>query len=280
MVNMSLLNTKSKTGFQSLFWWYIHERWTEIRILIKSWSRCFKRIEMQSTQKYKRLALDLSTSHSTICCHLKKISKVSKLGTWVPHTLSEKNKDDRKSMVTSLLSKQRNMITGDKKWIFYDNVQCKRQLTYKDESLLGRKVVLCVGWNHHGIIHFEFLYHNQTLNADLYFKQLQHMYENFQRKCLALIKRRNIVLLFDNASSNSARITQEKILALGWSVLPHPTIFSRPRSKGFPSFSFSTKCSEWQKILLRGSNENLCGNLVELKTSWILLGRNQQADEW
>ena len=39
-------------------------------------------------------------------------------------------------------------------------------------------------WDHHGIIHFEFLNHNQTLNKDLY---QQHMHENHLRKHLALV---------------------------------------------------------------------------------------------
>ena len=64
--------------------------------------------------------LDLNTSQSTIYCHLKKIGKVWKLGIWVPHTLSEKNKEYCVSVVTSLLSRPRNnlflknIITSDK----------------------------------------------------------------------------------------------------------------------------------------------------------------------
>ena len=33
-------------------------------------------------------------------------------------------------------------------------------------------------WDNHSIIHFEFLNHNQTLNADLYSQQLQYVHEN------------------------------------------------------------------------------------------------------
>ena len=45
-------------------------------------------------------------------------------------------------------------------------------------ELLGRKVMLCVWWDHHGIIYFEFLSYSQTLNEDLYFQQLQCVHEN------------------------------------------------------------------------------------------------------
>ena len=46
--------------------------------------------------------------------------------------------------------------------------------------------MLCVLQDHHGIIYFEFLNHYQTLNADLFSLQLQHMHENL-RKHLARI---------------------------------------------------------------------------------------------
>ena len=61
----------------------------------------------------------------------------------------------------------KNIITDDKKWVFYNTAQCKRQLIEKDASseptikaeLHGRKVI---------IVHFEFLNQNQTLDANLY----------------------------------------------------------------------------------------------------------------
>ena len=68
----------------------------------------------------------------------------------------------------------RNIITGDEKCFFYDYVQCKKQLIDEYQSpqptlkvqLHGKKVMLCIWWDHHGIIHFEFLNCNQTFNAD------------------------------------------------------------------------------------------------------------------
>ena len=54
--------------------------------------------------KYSELADKLNTSQFAICRHLEKMGKVSKLGVWVPHTLSEKNKADHLLIATSLLS--------------------------------------------------------------------------------------------------------------------------------------------------------------------------------
>ena len=133
------------------------------------------------------------------------------------------------SIVTSLLSRQRNdsflkkIISSDEKCVFYEHLQHKRQWIDKNESLVpilkpklhGRKVILFVCWGYECIIHFEFLNHNQTLNADFYSQQLQRVHKNL-RKCRPLVSGRNVVLHNDNALPHSVRITLKKILALGW----------------------------------------------------------------
>ena len=154
---------------------------TSIKILLR------ELVECNLCKSTWESPLDLSASQSTICHHLKKKNrKVSKLGTWVLHTLSEKNKENHLSIATSFLSKPRNelffknIIVGDEKLMFYDNVQSKRQWIDEDETLQPtpkmklheRKVMLCVWWDHCSIIHFEFLNCNQALNADLYFQQV------------------------------------------------------------------------------------------------------------
>ena len=173
-------------------------------------------------------------SQSTICHHLKKMGKVSKLGVWVPYAFSEKNKADRLSIATSLLSRQRNypfldkIITGDEKWITNDNAR-KRQWVDKDiypqldpkAELHGRKIRY-VWWDCCAIIHFELLIHNETVTADLYIQQLQLVHQSLLKKRPALVNRKNVVLLHDNARPHAARVTLEKVLELGWPVLPHP----------------------------------------------------------
>ena len=98
-------------------------RWNQARMLIKPWSRCFKRIGgIQSVQNY----LKISTWPQYIAIYNlptleNKIGKMSKLDVLVPHMFSEKNKEDHVSIATSLLSKQRkflflkNIITSDEK---------------------------------------------------------------------------------------------------------------------------------------------------------------------
>ena len=73
--------------------------------------------------KYSGISRQANTSQSTMYHHLEKMGKVNKLGVWVSHALSEKSKADHLSIVTSLLSQQRNnsfldeVSTGDEKLI-------------------------------------------------------------------------------------------------------------------------------------------------------------------
>ena len=57
-------------------------------------------VECNACQSTQELADKLNMSQPTICYHLEKMGKVSKLGVWVPHALSEKNKADRLSFTT------------------------------------------------------------------------------------------------------------------------------------------------------------------------------------
>ena len=58
---------------------------------------------------------------------------------------------------------------------------------------------------------------SQTFTADLYYQKLEGVLEYLLRKWPALVNKRNI--LHENSRSQSARITLEKILDLGWSVI-------------------------------------------------------------
>ncbi|XP_023237751.1 histone-lysine N-methyltransferase SETMAR-like [Centruroides sculpturatus] len=96
-------------------------------------------IEQNPRQTTRELAEKLHTSQSTINRHLQKLGKVSKLGVWVPHNLSERNKADRRSIAATLLSWQKEesflakIVTGDEKWITYENVIRKRQWVDKND---------------------------------------------------------------------------------------------------------------------------------------------------
>ena len=49
--------------------------------------------EQNPPQSAKDIAKRMHASQSTVCRHLEKLGKVCKLRVWIPHNLSEKNKD-------------------------------------------------------------------------------------------------------------------------------------------------------------------------------------------
>ena len=61
----------------------------------------------------REMAEELGCSHTAVESHLHKIGKVSKLGTWVPHELSESNLNQRVTICSSLLSR----FTREPFWI-------------------------------------------------------------------------------------------------------------------------------------------------------------------
>jgi histone-lysine N-methyltransferase SETMAR len=83
------------------------------------------------------------------------------------------------------------IITGDEKWIYYNNPFNKQQWLDPGESdiptprpsIYRKKVMLCVWWDMKGIVYYELLEPKQTLNANLYSEQLMRLNEkNFGKK--------------------------------------------------------------------------------------------------
>ena len=71
-------------------------------------------------------------------------------------------------------------------------------------KLHRRKFMLRVRWDHCSITYFEFLNCSSSLSVNLFSKAVKCAW-----KRTALVNRRNVVLLYDNAKPHSARITEK-----------------------------------------------------------------------
>ena len=78
------------------------------------------------------------------------------------------------------------------------------------------KVLLCVQWGTKGLIHYEFLKINQTINSDLSCEQLGQVKQNIIDNDFY---NNNVILLQDNARPHVSRKTLEKLAEFGWEVL-------------------------------------------------------------
>lgn len=193
-------------------------------------------VEANPKSTSRELAQQFNTTHTTIISCLHELGKISKLGSWVPHDLNDAKKNQRLTICTSLLSRNtkepflERIVTGDEKWVLYNNIQRKRQwlsrkekpLPVPKDGLHPKKIMLCLWWDMRGLIHYEMLNHNQTVTAEKYSSQLEDLKNALSRKRPSLLNRKGVVLLHDNARPHTARLTQEKIMSFNWEVLPHP----------------------------------------------------------
>lgn len=159
-------------------------------------------VERNSRQNIRELAKMLNTSESTRCQHLEKIGKTIEVVIWVPHALSVKNRVDRLSSTTILLSKQRNKLfhkyikTCDEEW---NNVQLKGfsidinlHKQVEEPSSMLKRCYLRVGRSS-SIIRLVFLKHYEILNALLFIQQLKCVHKDL------VVKRPALIVLHDDA---------------------------------------------------------------------------------
>ena len=83
----------------------------------------------------------------------------------------------------------------------------------------SEKVMLSVWWDFEGIIYYEILRPNTTIDSKLYCEQLQNLKVALQTN---RPERRKVRLLHDNAKPHTSKITRQKLEEFGWEVLPHP----------------------------------------------------------
>ena len=181
----------------------------------------------------EEIAERMNIDNSSAFRHLKKLGFTSKLDTWVPHSLTERNKLNRVSVAISLLGRHEKepfldrIVTGDEKWILYNNVQRKRNWKKAGEGaepvakagLHPMKVLLCVWWDCRGIIHFVLLRRGETITAD---KQFTRLDAAIREKRPVLANRKGVIFHHDNARPHVAQQTLRKLKELKWEILQHP----------------------------------------------------------
>lgn len=193
---------------------------------------------IESNPRYttQEIAETLNIGQSTVHDHLKKLGFVSKLDVWVPHELKEIHLVNRLTICDLLLQREENdpflkrMITGDEKWIVYNNVERKRSWGKRSEppqstskaNIHQKKIMLSVWWDFKGVVYFELLPRNQTINSDVYCQQLDKLNNAIIEKRPELVNRKGVVFHHDNARPHTSLVTRQKLLELGWDVLPHP----------------------------------------------------------
>ena len=194
-------------------------------------------LDEDDTLSQKQMAEMLGVKQQTISDRLKAMGKIHKSGKWVPHELTERQMENRKTICETHLSRYERksflhgIVTGDEKWIYFENPKRKKSWvslgqpstsTAKPDRF-GKKRMLCVWWDQKGVVYHELLKPGETVNTDRYRQQIINLNDALMEKRPEWARRHGkVILLHDNAPSHTEKPVQEKLKSLEWEVLQHP----------------------------------------------------------
>ncbi|GFY19936.1 mariner Mos1 transposase [Trichonephila clavipes] len=114
----------------------------------------------------------------------------------------------------------KRMVTGNDKWVTYDNIVRKRSWSKCGEAtetmdkhrLTAMKILLCIWRDWKGIIYYELLPYGQTLNSsDIYCQQLDYFKLAIDQKRSELANRRGVVFHKDSARLHTSVVIRQKL---------------------------------------------------------------------
>jgi len=123
------------------------------------------------------------------------------------------------------------IVTGDEKWIYFQNPKRKKSWIDPAQSLtsssrpnrFGRKTMLCVWLDQEGVIYYELLKPGETVNAHRYHQQLIKLHRALREKRPHYRKKHDkLIFLHDNAPSHTSTMVHNYLETLNWEVLAHP----------------------------------------------------------
>ena len=167
-------------------------------------------IESNGHITVREIAKQLNVSHTISENHIRGLGFVKLLDIWVPREM--KNSSNNESMFVIRISNNaidpflKRIITGDEKWIVYNNINRKRSWSKHDEPAqiiskaeLHKKIMLSIWWDYKCVVYFNLLQNNQTINSDVYCQQLVKLEEAIKEKKPELANRKGIVFHHDNS---------------------------------------------------------------------------------
>ena len=89
-------------------------------------------LDEDDAQTQQRLADQLNVTRETVSIRSKAMGKIQKVGKWVPRELNERQQENRKTTCDMLLARYERksflhrIVTGDEKWIYFENPKRKR----------------------------------------------------------------------------------------------------------------------------------------------------------
>ena len=86
-------------------------------------------------------------------------------------------------------------------------------------ELHQKKIMLSAWWYWKGVVFFEPLPRNQTINSDVYCRQMNKLNAAVKEIRPELVNRKGVLLHHDNATPHTCLATRQKLLKLGWVMI-------------------------------------------------------------
>ena len=187
-------------------------------------------------QTQEELAESLGVTQAAISKRLKAAGYIQKPGNWIPHELKPRDVERRFCMSEILLESHKKklflhrIVTGDEKWIHYDNPKRKKShvkpsqpaISTAKPNIHGAKVMLCIWWDQKGVLYYELLKPDETINGKRYWTQLIRLKRAIAKKRPEYATRHEAIIFHhDNPRPQVAIPVKNYLGNSGWEVLPH-----------------------------------------------------------
>ncbi|XP_014614689.1 PREDICTED: histone-lysine N-methyltransferase SETMAR-like [Polistes canadensis] len=77
-------------------------------------------------------------------------------------------------------------------------------------------------WDWKGLVYFELLPRYQTINSEVYCRQLDKLNAAVKEKRPELVNRKSVTFQQDNARPHTSLATRKKLMDIGWELMLHP----------------------------------------------------------
>ncbi len=179
--------------------------------------------------------LGIGTVH---CALVKRMNLKKRPACWIPHLLTEVQKQHRHRIATDLLHCQTRdrglidkLIMGDKSWMLCYDPASKRatcewlaprqQHPPKPRSNLAEQCVMLVAFfDKEGVVHREFIPRGLGIGGHIYQGILQRLHQSIRRRCPQKFATNQWILQHDGAPAHHAWLVQEFIQNNNIHVLP------------------------------------------------------------
>lgn len=183
----------------------------------------------------------LGMSKSSVFRILKDKMHYSKLcARWVPHTLSEMNKECRLLFCNNLMNIMDNdsesfmqrIVTGDETWLYAFDPEPKMQarewrpkgstppVKAKDERSVGKKVMAAVFYDPFGLIYVEYLNQGETVTGERYVQILHNLSDAIRASRPAKVAA-GVLFHHDNAPAHRSRVCLQTLSNFRFELLRH-----------------------------------------------------------